>query len=170
MDNLVKVQEIVNEFLKRGFGDTYKAEFTPLSDSEIKIDITGEGVSYLIGQHGRTLLSLQHLIRQIYINTTGDFEENVKLIIDVEKYKEKRLERIKDLARSAAEKCKSLGKEIALPSMSAYERHIVHEYVQENFPEITTGSVGQEPNRRVILKYSEDKALESAQMVDPLLP
>jgi spoIIIJ-associated protein len=152
MDKLLKVQEIVDEFLEKGFGDLYKAEFTPLSDSEIKIDITGTGVSYLIGQHGKTLLSLQHLIRQIYINTTGDYEEAVKLIIDVDQYKQKRIERIKDIAAKAAEKCQSLGKEVTLPSMTPYERHIVHTHVQENFPELSSSSVGEEPNRKIVLR------------------
>jgi spoIIIJ-associated protein len=152
MDKLVKVQEIVDEFLSKGFGDTYKAEYTPLSDSEIKIDITGQGVSYLIGQHGRTLLSLQHIIRQIYINTTQDYEENVKLIIDVDQYKQKRLEKIKDIAHHAAEKCLATQSEVALPSMTPFERHVVHEHVQENFPQVATGSTGEEPNRRVVLR------------------
>lgn len=160
MDKLLKVQEIVDEFLQKGFGGIYTAEYTPLSDNEIKIDITGKGVSYLIGQHGKTLLALQHLIRQIYINTTGDYEENVKLIIDIDQYKQKRIERIKDIARKAAEKCLAIGQEITLPSMTAYERHIVHTYVQENYPHISSGSVGEEPNRRVALRPAASSITE----------
>lgn len=154
MDNLVKIQEIVDDFMAKAFGNIFTVEYTPLSEREIKIDIGGNNVSYLIGQHGRTLLSLQHLIRQIYINQTGDFEEQTKIIIDVDHYKEKRNERIKDLAKNAVEKCKLLQKDITLPSMTAYERHVVHTFVQENFPDIQTGSVGEEPNRRVVLKIA----------------
>lgn len=152
MDRLVKIQEIVDEFLNTGFGGMYRAEYTPLSETELKIDITGEGVSYLIGQHGRTLLALQHMVRQIYINTTGDYHEEVKIIIDIDGYKQKRIDKIKQLAHNAAEKCQSLSIEVTLPSMNPFERHVVHEYVQENFPGISTGSVGVEPNRRVMLK------------------
>jgi spoIIIJ-associated protein len=156
MDKLLKVQEIVDEFLEKGFGGMYKAEYTPLSDSEIKIDITGNGVSYLIGQHGKTLLSLQHLIRQIYINTTGDYEEAVKLIIDIDQYKQKRIDRIKDLAMKSAEKCRAINREVTLPSMTAYERHIVHTFVQENYPDLNTASTGEEPNRRIVLTPGAD--------------
>lgn len=152
MDNLVKIQEIIDEFLQKGFHGMYIAQYTPLSETEIRVDISGNGVSYLIGQHGRTLLALQHLIRQIYINTTEDFDEGVKLIIDVDGYKQKRVERIKDLARNAAEKSLSLGMEITLPSMTAFERHVVHEFIQESFPEVETTSTGEEPNRRVVVK------------------
>jgi spoIIIJ-associated protein len=152
MDKLIKVQEIVDKFLEKGFDQMYKAEYTVLSDSEIKIDISGDPVSYLIGQHGRTLLSLQHIIRQIYINQTGDYNEELKLIIDVDGYKQKRIDRIKDLAKDTAEKCLQLGKEITMPSMSAFERHVIHDYVQENYPAVATSSIGEEPNRRVVLK------------------
>lgn len=152
MDRLLKIQEIVNEFLKKGFGDTYKAEYTLLSESEIKVDITGEGVSYLIGQHGRTLLSLQHIIRQIYINTTQDYDESVKLIIDVDRYKQKRIEKVKETAQKAVEQCQESKLEVLLPSMNPFERHIVHTYVQENYKDIITSSSGEEPNRRIVLR------------------
>ena len=152
MDNFIKIQEIVDKLLEAGYGDRFKATYTPLSDTEIKIDINGDEASYLIGQHGKTLLALQHIIRQIYIHETEDYEEKIKIIIDVDDYKQKRIERIKDMTASTAEKCLSLGKEISLPSMTPFERHIVHEHIQENFPNISTSSVGEEPNRRVVLR------------------
>lgn len=155
MDNLIKVQELLDDLLQLGFNGKYKAEYTPLSETELKIDITGEDVSYLIGQHGRTLLALQHVIRQMYINVAEDYTESLKLIIDVDGYKSKRIERIKDLAKNAVEKCRQLGREITLPSMSPYERHIVHSYIQENYPEIKTGSVGEEPNRKVVVSPAD---------------
>lgn len=152
MDNLIKVQELLDNLLLLGFKGKFTAEYTPLSENELKIDIGGADVSYLIGQRGHTLLALQHVIRQMYINATGDYEENLKLIIDVDGYKSKRLDRIKDLARQAAEKCVQLDREITLPSMTPYERHVVHSFVQENFPQLSTISAGEEPNRKIILK------------------
>jgi spoIIIJ-associated protein len=152
MDNLIKVQEILDDILKNGFGDRFTAEYTPLSETELKIDIRGEGVSYLIGQHGKTLLALQHLLRQMYMHASGDYTENLKIIVDVDGYKSKRLDRIKDLALNAVEKCKELGKEITMPSMTPYERHVVHTFIQENHPDVKTSSIGEEPNRRVVVK------------------
>lgn len=151
MDRKSIVKQIVEDFLKLGFGDRYNVQFTDISENEIKVDITGDGVSYLIGQHGRTLLAFQLLIRQIYMNQTGDFDEELKIIIDIDDYKVKRTEKIKEFARNAAEKAISLNQEVTLPAMNAYERHIVHDFINEFFPDMQTGSVGEEPNRRVVL-------------------
>jgi spoIIIJ-associated protein len=152
MDNLLKVQELLDELLLKGFEGKYKAEYSPLSENELKIDITGEDVSYLIGQHGKTLLALQHIIRQMYINVSGDYTENLKLIVDVDGYKSKRIERIKELTKGAVEKSIQIGRDVTLPAMTPYERHVVHSYIQENYPDISTESTGEEPNRKVVIK------------------
>lgn len=155
MDKVETVKKIVNEFLQKGFNGRYSAEFTQLSDNEVKIDISGDGVSFLIGQHGRTLQAFQQIIRQMYMNETNDFSEDLKIIVDVDGYKDKRVEKLKELASNVAEKVKSIGQEISLPAMNAYERHIIHEYIQETYPDLKTGSVGEEPNRRVLVQPSE---------------
>lgn len=151
MEKTEIVKNIVDEMLTKGFGGRYKAEYTEISPSEFKIDIKGEGVSYLIGQYGRTLLALQMLIRQMYMNLSGDYDEAFKIIIDIDGYKLKRIEKIKELAKKSAEKVMSLKQEITMPPMNAFERHVIHEFVQENFAEIVTSSIGEEPNRRVVL-------------------
>lgn len=151
MDRTEIVKSIVEELLNKGFSGRYNATFTDISPTEIKIDIRGEGVSYLIGQYGRTLLAFQLLVRQMYMNVSGDYDEELKIVIDIDDYKIKRIDKIKEFAQGAAEKALSLGKEIALPSMNAFERHVIHEYIQENFQNIKSGSVGEEPNRRVVL-------------------
>jgi spoIIIJ-associated protein len=151
MDKIELVKNIVQEFLQKGFSDRYIATFTELSPTELKVDITGEGVSYLIGQYGKTLLAFQSLVRQVYMNQSGDYSDEIRIIIDVDGYKNKRVEKIKELAKNAAEKAVSLGQEVALPAMNAFERHVVHEYIQETFPGLHTGSMGDEPNRRVVL-------------------
>ncbi len=155
MDKFLQIQEIVDEFLRIGFGDSFQAEYTPLSDTELKIDITGEHVSYLIGQHGKTLLSLQHIIRQIYINRSQDYDENIKLIIDIDSYKQKRIERIQQIAEQAIEKCKQFNKPITLPTMTPYERHVVHTLIQDRHPDILSSSIGEDPNRRVVVRPTE---------------
>lgn len=151
MERIEIVKNIIEELLKKGFSERYKATFTEISPTEIKIDISGDGVSYLIGQYGRTLLAFQLLVRQMYMNESGDFDEELKIIIDIDNYKTKRIDKIKEFAQSTAEKVLSLNQEIALPSMNAFERHVIHEYIQENFPNIKSGSIGDEPNRRVLL-------------------
>ncbi len=154
MDRKETLKRIVGELLHNGFDDRYSVEFTDISDHELKVDITGEGVSYLIGQHGRTLLALQLIIRQIYMNQTSDYTEDLKIIIDIDNYKVKRIDKIKDLARNSADKAISLGQEVTLPVMNAFERHIVHDFINEVYPTMKTGSIGEEPNRSVVLTPS----------------
>jgi spoIIIJ-associated protein len=154
MDKKEILKNIVNEFLEKGFRERYSAKFTDISDTELKIDISGEGVSYLIGQYGRTLLALQLLIRQIYMNQTEDYSEDLKILIDIDDYKVKRIEKIKELAKNAADKSVSLNQEVTLPTMNAFERHVVHDYINEIYPDMKTGSIGEEPNRRVVLSPS----------------
>lgn len=151
MDNIEELKSIVKELLEKGFGDRYYAEFSVISDTEVKIEIRGDSVSYLIGQFGKTLMAFQMLVRQIYMNRTGDFEEKLKILIDIDGYKSKRDDKIKDIAKNAAERCISLNQNITLPVMNAYERHIVHDLINESFPQIKTESTGEEPNRRVVL-------------------
>lgn len=151
MDKKEILKNIVTELLEKGFGDKYYVEFTDSDEYELKIEIKGDEVSYLIGHYGRTLQALQLLIRQIYMNKTGDYSEDFKILIDIDGYKVKREEKIKEMAKHAAEKAISLGQAVTMPSMNSYERHIVHDYITSIYPDMQTGSVGEEPNRRVVL-------------------
>ena len=157
MDRLKQIQEIVDKFLDLGFRDSFKAQYTKISDTELKINIQGENPSYLIGYRGKSLFALQHIIRQMYVNTSEDFTEEIKIIIDVDGYKEKRLDSLKELAKTAVEKCISINKEIALPVMTPFERHVIHSYIQELFPNISTTSIGEDPNRKIVIKPINQK-------------
>lgn len=145
------VTEIISKFLQLLFEEgTYQYEVEVLSQNEIKIYIGGEYSAYLIGKKGNTLLSLQHLIRQIYIQNTGDFAENVKLIVDVDNYKRKRIEKLYDIVEKYINE--NPGKErIALPSMKSSDRKIIHNYIAQKYPQYSTKSEGEEPRRRVVL-------------------
>ncbi len=157
MDKLELIKSIVTEMFQLAFGDGFSVEFTPISASTIKIDIDGDNVSYLIGQGGRTLLAIQLLIRQMYMNLSQDFTDEFKIIIDIGGYKLKKVERIKEIARQAAQRAIELSKDVTLPRMNAFERHIVHQYINENFNNLKTSSVGEEPNRRVVLSIKHSQ-------------
>jgi spoIIIJ-associated protein len=151
MEKKEVLKQIVQDLLKHGFGDKYYAEFTDVSENELKIDIFGDEVSYLIGQRGHTLSAFQLLVRQIYMNQTGDFSEELKILIDVDGYKTKRIEKIKDMAVNSAKKALTTQRQVTMPSMNAFERHIVHDFINENYPDLDTSSIGEEPNRKVVL-------------------
>ncbi|BDQ04970.1 MAG: hypothetical protein KatS3mg084_0488 [Candidatus Dojkabacteria bacterium] len=157
MDKLEIIKNVVTEMFQLAFGDRFSVEFTPISSSTIKIDISGDNVSCLIGQRGKTLLAIELLIRQMHINLSQDFTDEFKIIVDIGGYKSKKVERIQEIARQAAQRAIELSKDVTLPRMNAFERHIVHQYINENFSNLQTFSIGQEPDRRVVLsiKYSQ---------------
>ncbi len=126
---------------------------TKIRDGKIKYEIYSQNNSVLIGKKGHILDSIQTYVRQAIFNAIDLY---VNITIDVEKYKEKQnyyLEKkVKKIARDV-----TLSKvEVKLDPMNSYERKIVHEALQ-GFKYITTESEGEEPNRRVVIKYCENK-------------
>ncbi len=145
------VKDIVSRFLQLLLEEgKYEFDIQVLSQNEIKIYIGGEYSAYLIGKRGNTLLALQHLIRQIYIQNTGDFAENIKLIIDVDDYKRKRIEKLYQIVDKYISE-NHYKQRIPLPSMKASDRKIIHNYVTQKYPQYSTKSEGEEPRRRVVI-------------------
>ena len=115
----------------------------------IIINLVGEETGVLIGKHGDTLDSLQHIV-QLALNKAVKGSEKIR--IDTEGYREKREKTLAALAKSIASKViKSKGK-YELEPMKAYERKIIHATLQ-SYPMLTTYSVGVEPERRLIIAF-----------------
>ncbi len=120
-------------------------------DKYILIKIKSNNNSILIGKNGRTLNSIQTLVKQAIYKETGIF---TNIIIDVENYKEKHEKNIEYLAKKLAKEVSQINIEIKMDPMNSYERRIVHE-VLKNFKGIKTESEGEEPNRYVVIKPSK---------------
>lgn len=108
----------------------------------------GEESSFLIGQYGINLQSLQHILRLIVRKKTDD---KVKFILDVNNYRQEKNQSIIEHARQAAEQAVTEVRSIALRPMSSYERRIVHMELSKD-SRIDTESVGEGENRKVIVK------------------
>ena len=126
---------------------------TKIREGKIKYEIYSQNNSVLIGKKGHILDSIQTYVRQAIYNAIDLY---VNITIDVEKYKKKKnyfLEKkVKKIARDV-----TLSKvDVKLDPMNSYERKLVHEALQ-GFKYIVTESEGEEPNRCVVIKYSEDK-------------
>ena len=126
---------------------------TKIREGKIKYEIYSQNNSVLIGKKGHILDSIQTYVRQAIYNAIDLY---VNITIDVEKYKEKQnyfLEKkVKKIARDV-----TLSKvDVKLDPMNSYERKLVHEALQ-GFKYIVTESEGEEPNRCVVIKYSENK-------------
>lgn len=77
-------------------------------------------------------------------------ENRVIVRLDIEGYKEKRIKTLQDLAGKKARVVEKTGKVITLEPMKAYERKIIHRYLQNN-PNVETRSIGEEPRRRIVI-------------------
>lgn len=144
-------KEILDELLK-GMGIKANIE-TKIRESQIKYEIFSQSNSLLIGKKGHILDSIQTYVRQAIFNTVDLY---VNITIDVENYKEKQnyfLEKkVKRIARDV-----TLSKvDVKLDPMNAYDRKVVHTSLQ-GFKYIKTESEGEEPNRCVVIKYTEVK-------------
>ena len=155
-ENLKKIEEITKEFFaKTGF----EAEISVKQSSDliVSIDLEMEEPQILIGEGGRTLAEIQRLIIAILrrkIPSAGPGQEKLFYIdVDIQGYKKKKNEYLKDLAQSAADEVSLSKKERILPPMPAYERRIIHLELAER-KDITSESIGQEPERRVVIRSS----------------
>lgn len=104
--------------------------------------------SMLIGERGNNLVAFEYILRKILQKKYG---ETQRFTVDINEYRLKRLEDLKQDVKAAAKEVRLYKKEVPLRPMSSFERRIVHLLLAE-YPDITTESVGQEPERRVIIK------------------
>lgn len=117
------------------------------SPEQIRMVLSGENMSILIGRRGETLDALQYLTS---LNVNRAREDYLRVSLDTENYRAKREEALRKLAVRMAGRCKKSGRRVALEPMNPYERRILHSALQAD-PDVTTHSEGEEPYRRVII-------------------
>lgn len=145
--DLEKIKEIVKEFFEK-MTIPVEIKIEKLREQTLPVSLEAEAPQFLIGEKGQTLIEIQRLLKLIIRKKTG---ENFYLDLDINGYKKKKIEYLKQLARSVANEVALSKKEIALPVMPAYERRIIHLELADR-ENITTESIDQEPERRVIIK------------------
>ena len=125
-------------------GINYSVEF---KDGNVEVDINGDNTGYLIGYRGETLNSLQVILNNI---ASKNVDEKVKVLLNINGYREKREKDLEILASKIAGTVIKTKKSITLEPMSAYERRIIHTKLQSN-DRVKTYSVGEEPHRKVVV-------------------
>ena len=142
------------EFIKKLLSDMNidaEISMTDGDNGEKRISINGESAAMLIGHHGETLDSLQYLANlAANKRVNGKKEEYVKITVDVEGYRAKREERLRDLARKIAAKVLKYKKSVMLEPMNPYERRIIHSEIQ-SIEGVSTNSIGSENNRKIVV-------------------
>lgn len=128
------------------------------SNIEVKNDdipiytIYSDNDALLIGKNGKNLNALSIILSQVLKKQIG---VPFKFIIDINSYKEKREKTIEHLAKNIAKEVAATKIETKLDSMNSYERRIVHQILSNN-KYVYTESIGEEPNRCVVIKPKND--------------
>lgn len=149
IENIEKSKENVEQFLKQ-FLNAINDKLTyniKIEDYTINVNINGELAGVLIGYRGETLNSIQTILASI---ANKNMKEKIRLILDIENYRQKREKVLEDLAEKVSKTVIKTGKSITLEPMSAYERKVIHSKLQEN-NKIETHSIGENENRRVVI-------------------
>lgn len=150
----VDLAEHIKDYLQeivKNLGLDVKFEST-IRDKKINIQMYSDNNAILIGKNGQTLKALETLAKQKIVN---EYHYHIYLSIDVENYKEKRIKNLEYLAKKTAREVRSTKVEATLENMNSFERRVVHNILTD-FKGVTTTSEGEEPNRHVIIKPTEE--------------
>lgn len=152
-ENKEKAKENVEKFLQDFIkslpeGTTYQIA---IGERGLNVSITNEKLGYLIGYRGETLYALQNILTSI---ASKGLEQKVRVILDIEGYKEKREKTLEELAEKVARTVVKTRKSVTLEPMQPYERKIIHSKLQDN-PKVETYSVGEEPHRKIVVSLKK---------------
>lgn len=131
-----------------GFSVTVSVEAAETS----RLNVTGDGdereaLGALIGRKGERLSALQHLVNLMLSKEMGGW---TRVLVDVEDYRGRRERQLREIAERAARRVVETGKMLQLEPMPALERRWVH-LTLRNDPNVVTQSIGEEPNRRIVV-------------------
>jgi len=144
---LGKIKEIIKEFFEK-MTIPVEIKIENPKEETLPVNLKTEEPQFLIGEGGQTLLETQRLLKLIIRKKT---EKSFYIDLDINGYKKKKIEYLKQLARSVANEVALSKKEKTLSPMPAYERRIIHLELADR-ENITTESIGQEPERKIIIK------------------
>lgn len=143
------VEKFLKDLLKNLPEDT---TYEVLTDSEsIYVNMNSENLGYLIGYRGETLYAFQNILSSI---AGKGIENRVRVILDIQGYKEKRKKTLEELAQKVSSTVIRTKKSITLEPMQAYERKIIHSKLQGN-KRVETASIGEEPHRRIVISLKK---------------
>lgn len=146
---LLVIENYVRGLLEKIGIEEYSLQVEQTGESRIEVMLTGEELSSVTRRQGELIDSLQLMVSLMMNKKTDKY---YKLVLDINEYKKKSVSRLESLAVRTAKQVIKTHKKVTLNSMSAYQRRIVHAKLQ-GMDNISTYSVGEEPNRRVVIAY-----------------
>ena len=149
MEEIQKAESNVKKFMDEFINSLkIEAEYKISTDNRgLVISLSGENTAFLIGYRGETLYSMQNILSSV---ASKDQEDRIRVILDIEGYKQKREKTLEDLAERMAQRVIKTKKSVTLEPMKAYERKIIHSKLQ-NDGKVATKSIGEEPKRKVVI-------------------
>lgn len=143
------IEKFLKEFKINLPEDTnYKIEKSQMG---IKVSLNSKDLGFLIGYRGETLYAMQSILSAV---AGKGIQNKVRVLLDIEGYKEKREKALEDLAEKVAKTVIRTKKSVKLEPMQAYERKIIHSKLQQN-PKVETVSIGEEPYRRIVISLKK---------------
>ena len=140
-----KLEKFLEEFVQKLNNEaTYKVE---IKEKCLYVTINGKNMGNLIGYRGEALYALENILKAM---ANQNSENRVIVRLDIENYKEKRIKTLQEFASKKAKFVEKTGKMITLEPMQAYERKVIHSFLQDN-PNVETRSIGQDPRRRIVI-------------------
>ena len=145
-------RDVVSELLERmKVRARVTAEYGQADDARsripVRVNISGDDLSILIGRQAETLNALQYIASLIISKEIG---QSIPLVVDVEGYRTRRENQLRQIARRMADQAIKTGRRQVLEPMPANERRVIHIELKNN-PEVTTESVGEEPHRKITI-------------------
>jgi spoIIIJ-associated protein len=123
-----------------------------VQDAHAEVEVVGLEEGVLIGRRGQTLDAVQELVRTAMQRR---FERRSRVLVDVDGYRARRLEKLMERADEAVEEVLASGEPQRLEPMDSIERRLVHQRVAETAGVVST-SHGREPARRIVIELAED--------------
>ncbi|MEF9985320.1 MAG: R3H domain-containing nucleic acid-binding protein [Bacilli bacterium] len=153
----VVVKKEIYNFIKEYFqkiAELMKIQITVEinEDKDIcNVRLITDNSAILIGKEGKNLDAMQILLRQSIHNQTG---LKLKIILDSANYKVNKNRNIEMTIKKIAEEIIKTKLDVKLDPMTSYERRLVHNVINK-FSDLTTESIGETPNRYIIIKYKD---------------
>ena len=153
-DNLEIIKRTVEEFFEKMTFES-EVEVTVKEGETLLVEVQAKEPQILIGERGETLSEIQHLLklilRKALQRAQGETAELFYIDLDINDYKKKKIDYLKEMAKNAADEVTLTKKEKELPPMSSYERRIVHMELSQR-EDVVSESIGEEPERRIVVK------------------
>lgn len=144
-----KMEKEIKEFFEKT-GFSIDVEVGAFREETLPISLKMEEPQIFIGEGGQTLVDIQHLLRAVLKKKISS-EEPFYIDLDINNYKKKKIEYLKETAKAAADEVSLLKQSKELPPMPAYERRVIHLELASR-QDVITESVDEGQNRRIIVK------------------